>query len=295
MILIIPKVKLHRNEKWKRALRIEMELLCDHSVGVMYIRQCLQIKQNLLTLELHYEDCTETLREYIKRERVVVMPTLGDFVVHLQRALQYVHQNNIVHQNVHSDSIFIAQKYNCPVLKLGNFKSATMAFYPCTNSPLRQESLQVTFQCDLFAFGLVLYEMITGRLTPVDARGLSENAFPIPNACPDLLQNVLHVLVPQVKINGIKALGSLPFFYDRYCGLAFVPTQQLHTKCLDLATDGLNDEEAGRISNAIEKYKQCLDIMEALMQTVDDFDDYGAFSDINISLDKRLCRLLFNV
>jgi serine/threonine protein kinase len=290
MILIIPKVKLHRNEKWKQALRIEMELLCtgNHHVGVTYIRQCLFIKQNLLTLELHYEDCNETLRDYIKREHVVAMPVLGDFVVHLQRALQYVHHNNIVHQDVHSNSIFIAQKYNCPVLKLGNFKSATMAFYPSINSPLRQESCQVTFQSDLFAFGLVMYEMITGRPTPVDARGLSEDAFPIPNTCPDLLQHVLQVLVPQVKINGIEALGMLPFFYHRYCGLSFLPTKQLHKLCLNVASEALTDEEAGLISNAIEKYKQCLDMMEALQQTFDHCD----FTDIIGSFDKRLCRLL---
>ena len=290
MILVIPKIKLHRNEKWKRALRIELELLCagNNNVGVTYIRQCLQINQNLLTLELHYEDCNETLHDYIKRERVVAMPVLGDFVVHLQRALQYVHQNNIVHQDVSSNSIFISEKYNCPIIKLGNFKNATMAYFPCANSPLHQEPSQVTFHSDLFAFGLVLYEMITGRPTPVDARGLSENAFPVPNTCPDLLLDVFQMLVPHVKINGMEALGMLPFFYHRYCGLAFLPTKQLHKLCLNVASEALTDEEAGRMANAIKKYKQCLDMMEALQQTF----DYCDFTDIIGSFDKRLCRLL---
>ncbi len=286
MIVIIPKVKLHRNEHWKRALHIEIELLSEATVGASYIRQCLQMTQTLFTLELHYEHCSETLRQYLKRMRAIQMPLLGDFVVHLQRGLQFVHSHDIVHQDISSNSIFISEKYGQPILKLGNFKNATMVFTPSKQSPLNEDASYVTFQSDLFSLGLVLYEMITERITPTVGTGLYSEAFPMPSTCPELLQNVIALLVPLVKIASIEKLGQLPFFYHRYCGLAYMPAKQLQTLSLDLASAALTDEEAHRTNEAILKYRRSLDIFEAITQTQD--GEWLGLNDIISSLDKRL-------
>jgi NIMA (never in mitosis gene a)-related kinase len=85
----------------------------------------------------------------------------------LLMALNYIHQNRIIHRDIKTSNIFITQAGN---IKLGDFgiskvlintnqKAFTLVGTPFYLSPEMCESKPYSFQSDMWSVGCVLFEM----------------------------------------------------------------------------------------------------------------------------------------
>lgn len=84
-------------------------------------------------------------------------------------ALQYLHQNNVIHRNIKPDNIYITQNLD---IKLGDFgisrifdinkpNHQTLAGTYQYMSPEMLERKSYSFETDIWSFGVVAFELIT--------------------------------------------------------------------------------------------------------------------------------------
>jgi len=111
-----------------------------------------------------------TLGELI--EGGLTMPQVIDLAGQIARALSTAHEMGIVHRDIKSDNILVNDKNEIKILDFGLAKlhgstrittlgstMGTMAYM----SPEQTQGLDVDHRSDIFSFGVILYEMITGK------------------------------------------------------------------------------------------------------------------------------------
>jgi serine/threonine protein kinase len=127
---------------------------------------------------------------YLKDHSPLTFQEILDIFAPVCQALQSAHDHGIVHRDIKSDNIFlILDKKNPPFIKVLDFGIAKLhgvlsqdredvtlpgAVYgtPAYMSPEQcQGASQVTHLADIYSLGVVLYEMITGRLPFLEPSG----------------------------------------------------------------------------------------------------------------------------
>ena len=122
------------------------------------------------------------------------------------RAIQYLHQMKIVHKDVKCENYLIA---NDNILKLADFglakemeKTVGMATHRATwthMAPELLESCELSPKFDIFAFGVVVWEMLTGQI-PYEGMGYQaivwhvchqNKRLEIPHHCPEHLRELM--------------------------------------------------------------------------------------------------------
>lgn len=118
----------------------------------------------------------ETLKERMARESPLD-DLLGPVLNSLGSALDFLHQNDIVHRDIKPDNIFLTDKGTVKLLDLGVIKNEAVTSYTQTGAavgtPLYMAPEQVQGVCeprsDQYSLGVVVHEMLTGRtLYPED-------------------------------------------------------------------------------------------------------------------------------
>jgi photosystem II stability/assembly factor-like uncharacterized protein len=143
-------------------------------------------------------------------------------VTQVGSALDYAHQRGVIHRDLKPSNILIDPQGNCYLSDFGIAKMAEgtlgltgsgVVGTPHYMAPEQGQSLKVDHRADIYAMGIVVYEMVTGRV-PFDAetpfavvlKHLTE-PLPLPRALrPDLPEEVERVI--------LKALAKDPA--DRY-------------------------------------------------------------------------------
>jgi serine/threonine protein kinase/photosystem II stability/assembly factor-like uncharacterized protein len=143
-------------------------------------------------------------------------------VTQVGSALEYAHQRGVIHRDLKPSNILIDPQGDCYLSDFGIAKMAegTLGLTgsgvigtPHYMAPEQGQSLKVDHRADIYAMGIVVYEMVTGRV-PFDAetpfavvlKHLTE-PLPLPRALrPDLPEEVERVI--------LKALAKDPA--DRY-------------------------------------------------------------------------------
>jgi serine/threonine protein kinase/TolB-like protein len=149
----------------------------------------------------------KTLRQIVPVQK---MQTAIDYAIQIGEALQEAHNKRIVHRDVKTDNIMVNTKNQVKVMDFGLAKLkgslkltktsstvGTLAYMP----PEQIEGGEVDARSDIFSFGVVLYEMLTGHLP---FRGeheaammysiLNETPQPIQKYLPDVSSEVMHVI-----------------------------------------------------------------------------------------------------
>lgn len=104
--------------------------------------------------------------------------TLVEIIRQTAQGMDYLHTKNIIHRNIKSNNIFI---HDDLTVKIGDFGLA-IAKNRWTESQLLTESIfwmapevirlqennSYSFQSDVYAFGIVIYELLTGKLPYTD-------------------------------------------------------------------------------------------------------------------------------
>ena len=149
----------------------------------------------------------KTLRELVPIRK---MQEALDYAIQLGEALQEAHSKGIVHRDVKADNIMVTAKHQVKVMDFGlaklkgSLKLTKTASTAGTISYMAPEQIQggeVDARSDIFSFGVVLYEMLTGH---VPFRGEHEAAMlysivheeptPLQRFVPDASSELVHIV-----------------------------------------------------------------------------------------------------
>lgn len=114
-----------------------------------------------------------TLKEYIEQQKVINWKEAVHFTTQILRALQHAHDKGIVHRDVKPQNIMLLQNGNIKVTDFGIARFSRGETRTMTESAIgsvhyispEQARGEITDdKADIYSVGVVLYEMITGKL-----------------------------------------------------------------------------------------------------------------------------------
>lgn len=191
----------------------------------------------------------ESLREVLDSGVVLPVDVIVRIASRIASALNYAHENNVVHRDIKPANIMITPGYEAKIMDFGiaqistgsRTQLGTVLGSPKYMAPEQVEGQAVDGKTDIFALGVVLYEMLTGA-TPFTGDNLSAIMYKILNEIP-VPPSTINPRVPPVFDQIIRrALAKRP--EDRY--------QTAREFARDLRNpDAVTLGDAKRLDNAI--------------------------------------------
>lgn len=152
----------------------------------------------------------KTLKQIIRESGKLSYDKVIDYGIQIARALDCAHRNNIIHRDVKPQNILVTGEGIVKVTDFGIAKSPDSQTITNTSkimgsahyfSPEQAKGNYVDYRSDIYSFGVVLYEMVTGKL-PFDAESpvsvalkhIQEPVVP-PNMIDENIPNSLNKLI----------------------------------------------------------------------------------------------------
>jgi len=112
----------------------------------------------------------ESLRDAIKNHHIGDMNRKLGFALQIGRALEHIHQKKIIHRDIKPENIHIDNAGKVKLMDFGIAKSEGLSLTragftlgtPYYMAPEQVLGQQVTHSVDIYAFGVMLYEMLAG-------------------------------------------------------------------------------------------------------------------------------------
>ncbi|MEO0190910.1 MAG: serine/threonine-protein kinase, partial [candidate division WOR-3 bacterium] len=113
-----------------------------------------------------------SLDKIIKNGEINSIEKFKDFALQICRGLEYAHSKSIIHRDLKPHNILVSKDN---VVKIADFGLArlldttvytlpgTVIGSPLYMSPEQAEGKEADFRSDIYSFGIILYEMATGR------------------------------------------------------------------------------------------------------------------------------------
>ena len=129
-------------------------------------------EENLHYLVMEYVD-GQNLKEYIRQKGKLPVAEAVPIVMQILDALQHAHENGVVHRDIKPHNILLAKNGQVKVTDFGIARAASEATVTFNGnmvgsvhyiSPEQALGTEIGPQSDIYAAGVVLYEMITGQL-----------------------------------------------------------------------------------------------------------------------------------
>jgi len=159
------------------------------------------------------------LTEYCDQNRLSVRQRLGLFL-HVCQAVQHAHQKGIIHRDIKPSNVLIMSQDGAPLVKVIDFgvakavgqrltdKTVYTQFTQLVGTPLYmspeqagQSGLDVDTRTDIYALGVLLYELLTGT-TPFDKDRLREADY-------DEIRRIIREEEPPRPSTRISTLGQV--------------------------------------------------------------------------------------
>ena len=115
----------------------------------------------------------KTLKDFINYNGKLSYTTAIKIALQIAKALDCAHKNNIIHRDIKPQNILLNETGEVKVTDFGIAKSTDSQTITNTTSiigsahylsPEQAKGTYIDFRTDIYSFGIVLYEMVTGRL-----------------------------------------------------------------------------------------------------------------------------------
>jgi serine/threonine protein kinase/Tfp pilus assembly protein PilF len=137
----------------------------------------------------------KTLKQVIEKETLSIKKIL-DIGIQICEGLALAHEKGVVHRDIKSDNIMVTPRGQAKIMDFGLAKlkgvsqltktGTTLGTLPYM-SPEQAQGMEVDQRSDIFSFGVVLYEMITGQL-PFKGEHEAAIIYSILNEAPESLE-----------------------------------------------------------------------------------------------------------
>lgn len=160
----------------------------------------------------------QTLKQIIKADGRLSSKKAIEIALQIAKALECAHKHNIIHRDVKPDNIMITEDNIVKVMDFGIAKVAdsctiTNKVMGSANyfSPEQAKGIAVDFRTDIYSLGIVMYEMVTGRV-PYSAESsimvaimhIQESITPPKEVINDIPENINQVILKAVEKEPIK-------------------------------------------------------------------------------------------
>jgi len=169
----------------------------------------------------------QTLKETITSDPLTLTKII-DYALQIADALQAAHSKGIIHRDIKSENIMVTDTNQIKVMDFGLAKLKGSVKLTKTSSTagtvgyMSPESIHgkdVDVRSDIFSFGIVLYEMLTGQLpfkgeyeAAMIYSILNEEPEPVQKYRPDLSSELLHILNRAMEKNRDERYENLDEF-----------------------------------------------------------------------------------
>ena len=153
----------------------------------------------------------KTLKEYIRENAPLDVETTLKISIQIAKALECAHKNKIIHRDIKPHNILITEEEVIKVTDFGIAKAASAETITHTNkvigsahyfSPEQAKGKIVDNRTDIYSFGIVIYEMVTGRVpfdgetaVAVALKHIQEEMVPPINLVPSLPRSVNNLIL----------------------------------------------------------------------------------------------------
>ncbi|MFT5872254.1 MAG: serine/threonine protein kinase [Clostridium sp.] len=208
----------------------------------------------------HERDINYIVMEYIKgktlKEIIIENGSMNnkqviDYGMQIAKALECAHKNNIIHRDIKPHNILVTEDGTVKVTDFGIAKAASSVTLTNTSSvmgsahyfsPEQAKGSFVDLRTDIYSFGIVLYEMSTGRV-PYDAES------PVSVA----LKHIQEPVVPPKQLNGnipenlnkviLKAIEKEPIKRYQTAKDMFLDLQKIqNNSSFTIAANGMDND-----------------------------------------------------
>lgn len=158
--------------RFKNEARIQSSL--QHP-NIVSLYDCLELNGNMFLL-MEYVD-GQTLSEHIRKNSGLSHSDILKVFSAVVQAVIYIHSRGIIHRDIKSENIKISSDGIVKLMDFGISKSENSANLTMANnvvgtinylSPEQLQGGKADFRSDIWSLGILLYEMLSGRL-PFDA------------------------------------------------------------------------------------------------------------------------------
>jgi Tol biopolymer transport system component/predicted Ser/Thr protein kinase len=234
---VLPPEKLGDPERRERFIREAKAASALNHPGIVAVHDVLHAGgQDVIVMELVEG---ETLEELLARGRLPPGKAL-DYAIRLADALARAHAAGIVHRDLKPANVMVSRDGDLKILDFGLAKLTEAPFPDETArtvtrdrtrltearvivgtvaymSPEQASGLPVDARSDLFSFGLILYEMLTGK-HPLAGGSMAETLEAIRDPHPELPSRRLASLPPEIDRVVLRCLRKEP--RDRWQSLS---------------------------------------------------------------------------
>jgi eukaryotic-like serine/threonine-protein kinase len=189
------------------------------------------------------------LRQFTQPDGLLPVNEVIQIGFKLCSALDYAFRQGIIHRDIKPANILVAQDFNIKVADFGSALLRTAAEVPEEEmivgtpgylSPEQIERARLTQHSDMYAIGIVLYELLTGR-RPFTADSMDELFHKIVHEQPPALRAVRADVPAQLDEIVLKMISKRP--EDRYPTWADVALELAHAGKLSIYQREITDSE----------------------------------------------------